>query len=246
MMGRWAAIAIAASVLASATAAETRSGIGAVQMFGEAETAVLDDRIKDAETIFHALAHDPEPDIRAEAHFRLGRLFERLKRYQVAAIEFRALLDEQPGAAGVRLELAKVLALMGDEAGARRALRQAQASGLPTDVAVLVDQYANALRSRKPIGASIEVALLPDSNINRATDAKTLDTVVAPLNLSADARARSGLGIKLAGQAYARLPLAASVSLLPRASVETELYGRSAFDDVSTSGPTRHRMGQGA
>ena len=66
----------------------------------------------------------------------------------------------------------------------------------------LVRFYANALSAEKPLGASIEVALAPDSNVNRATRADTLSTVIGDFTLSDDAKSSSGLGLALRGQAY--------------------------------------------
>src|SRR5262249_27138482 len=143
-------------------------------------------RFADAERIYRALARDPDPDLRAEARFRLGMMLATQHRYRAAAIAFRTLLDEKPGANRVRLELARVLALMGDDDAARRQLRQAQSMGLPPDVAVTVGRFANALRTSRPVGGSIELSLVPDSNINRATKAATVDTVIAPLTLDRD------------------------------------------------------------
>ena len=211
------------------------SGLSAAQLFELADQAKSDGRYEDALALYAALARDPDPDVRAEARFRRGMLLAQSKRYADAAVAFRALLDEKPDAARVRLELARVLALMGDEAGARRAVRQAQAIGLPEDVAATVDQFARALRSSRPFGGSVQVALAPDSNINRATQARTLDTVIAPLTLSRDARARSGLGARLFGQTYARLPITRTLSVLPRASALGSLYREGAFNDVSAS-----------
>lgn len=205
------------------------------QLFELAERARLAGRTDDALAMYEALARDPNPEVRAEARFRKGMTLAELKRYAAAAATFRALLDEKPNAARVRLELARVLALMGDEKAARRAVRQAQAAGLPQEVAVVVDQFAAALRSRKPFGGSFELALAPDTNVNRATGARTLDTVIAPLVLSEDARARSGLGVKVGGQAYARLPLSASLALLPRISGVGRFYRAGRFDDMSLS-----------
>ena len=73
------------------------------------------------------------------------------------AIEWlKALLDEKPSAGRPRLELARLLAAQGDEAGARRELRRAGAAGLPDDVARVVDRFATALRSVRPIGGASE------------------------------------------------------------------------------------------
>lgn len=184
---------------------------------------------------YTALASDPDIDVRSEARFRHGKLLAAAKDYRGAALLYRAILDERPDAGRVRLELASTLYLMGDGGGALRAMRQAQAGGLPPDVAAAVDQFAGALRSFKPYGGSFAVALAPDSNINRATDAATLDTVIAPLDLSRDAQQTSGTGLKLSAQAFARLPLASRLTLLPRLSGQSELYRQSRFNDVSGS-----------
>ena len=129
-----------------------------------------------------------------------------------------------------------MLAAMGNESAARREIRQAQAGGLPDDVAITVDQFARALRSTRQWGGSIEVALAPDTNVNRATQARTLDTVIAPLTLSEDARARSGVGLKLAGQALrARIELGDSWALLPRIASAGTLYRAKEFNDISGS-----------
>ena len=211
------------------------SGLSAGQIFALADQAKDNGRPEDALTFYAALAGDPDREVRAEARFRRGMLLAETRRYADAAVAFRALLDEKPDATRVRLELARVLALMGDDAGARRAVRQAQATGLPEDVAATVDQFARALRSARPFGGSVQVALAPDSNINRATQARTLNTVIAPLTLSRDARARSGLGVKLAGQGYARLPVTTNLSVLPRASALGSFYRDGEFNDVSAS-----------
>src|SRR5581483_8677364 len=203
-----AAVAVVAIAPVAARAQQqTITGLSAVQLFDAAERAKQAGRTADALALYEALTRDPDPEIRAEARFRRGMLLADLHRYREAAESFRALLDEKPNAARVRLELARVLALMGDVSGARRSIRQAQAAGLPPDVALVVNQYANALRSPKLLGGSFGLALAPDTNINRATASRTLDTIIAPLTLSSDARAHSGIGLELGGQAYARIPL---------------------------------------
>jgi outer membrane protein len=182
-----------------------------------------------------ALSKDPDPNVRSEARFRHAQLLERQKRYTDAAILLRAILDEKPDAQRVRLELAKVLALMGDERGAYRTLRQAQAGGLPPDIAALVNQFTSAFRANKPFGFSVELALAPDSNINRSTNADTLDTIIAPLQLSDDAQQQSGTGVKLGTQAFARIPIGKDVNLAPRLTGQGSFYRASQFTDVAGS-----------
>ena len=231
-------LAVAALALCAAhpaLAQDVRSGLPATELFTMADTAMAEQRFADAEILYRALTRDPDIEIRSEARFRLGLLLEKQKRYRDAAIVFRALLDEKPNAPRVRLELAGALTAIGDNDGARRALRQAQAAGLPPDVAVLVDQFASALRSSKPFGGNLEVALAPDTNINRSTSATTLDTVIAPLLLDRDARAQSGLGVRIGAQGYARLPVAKNISLMGRVSGSAMLYRQGQFNDISTS-----------
>lgn len=233
-----AALALGWSVPALAQlhgAPQQIEGLSPAQLFALAERARATHRSQDAEAIYRALIGDPDPATRTEARFQLGMLLSTLGRNREAAVEFRAVLDEKPDAQRARLELARVLALLGDVTGARRELRLAQAGGLPPEVSQVVRQFAEALRSRKPFGASLELALVPDSNINRATDAQTLDTVIAPLDLSSDAREQSGIGAHVSGQAFLRVPVSGQMALVPRLSGQGEFYRRSRFDDLSAS-----------
>lgn len=208
------------------------AGLNAVQVFAIADRYVATKRFADAETLLKGLTRDPNSDYRAEARFRLSILREAQGDKQGAIEWLKALLDEKPNAGRPRLELARLLAETGDESGARRELRRAGAAGLPDDVARVVDRFATALRSSRTIGGSIEVAVAPDSNINRATSQERVDTVVAPLTLSKDARATSGIGFSLSAQGFARGKLTDNTDLLSRASVRADLYGKSQFNDV--------------
>lgn len=206
------------------------------QLFSVADQARDRGEFDVAEAAYKALADHPDPELRREARFRLAKMWAGLKRFNDAATLYRAILDEKPDAQPVRLELAAVLALMGKEASARRELRAAQAGGLPPEVAQLVDQFSAAMRAARPYGASFEIALAPSSNINRATSATTLDTIIAPFELSRDGRAQSGTGVKLGGQLFARLPVADGTRLIARASGQGNFYKQSQFEDVIGSG----------
>ena len=186
-----------------------------------------------AEEAYRALLADPSIEVRSEGRFRLAMMLVGLRRLAEAATLLRTILDEQPNAQRVRLELARVLDLMGDEGRARRALREAQAGGLPPDVTRFVDRYSAALRAQKPIGASIDIAFAPDSNINRATRSDTLGTVLGDFELDEDARQRSGVGLAIRGQGYARISLSGNVNLLGRVSASADLYRASEFNDLA-------------
>ncbi len=185
--------------------------------------------------LFTALAKDPDVDIRAEARFRHGRLLEAQRQFGDAAVLYRAILDERPNAQRVRLQLAQALLLAGKEGAAAQALRQVQAGGLPPDITRIVAQFQSALRAVQPVGGSLEVALAPSSNVNRAPRSATLDTIIAPLQLSDDAQAQSGLGVKLAGQGFVRLPISNRLRWTARASGQGFFYGQAQFNDVAGS-----------
>lgn len=209
--------------------------LSAIEVFDLAERARKTGHPDEAIRLYEALTQDRNAEVRAEARFREGMLLASRKRYREAATTLRALLDEKPQAARVRLELARILALMGNDGAARRELRQVQASGLPEEVARAVGQFDTALRSHKRAGLRLELALAPDTNINRATEVRTLDTVIAPFTLSRDARARSGIGIHLSGDGYWKIPVGKGISLVPRINSLATLYGRSEFDDITTT-----------
>ncbi|WP_298394622.1 surface lipoprotein assembly modifier [Sphingobium sp.] len=229
------ALASAPSPARSAAAPAPSRELSAIEVFAVAERFQSAGRNEEAIRLYDALTQDRDADVRAEARFRKAMLLASLTRYREAATALRALLDEKPDAARVRLELARVLALMGNDGGARRELRQVQATGLPAEVARAVGQFDTALRSHKRAGLRLEFALAPDTNINRATEVRTLDTVIAPLTLSRDARAQSGVGIHLSGEGYWKIPVGAGINLTPRVNSLATLYGKSAYNDVTVT-----------
>ena len=204
------------------------------QMLGFAEQRQAAGDLAFAEQVYRALENDPNGDVRNEARFRHSRMLKAQGRSTDAGLLLRRILDERPDAVPVRLELAQLLDRMGDKDGAWRQVRAAQASGLPPAVARLVDRYSEALRAARPFGASVEVALAPDSNINRATRSDTLGTVLGDFDIDKDSRAKSGTGLSLHGQAYRRFELSEGrAGLLVRASGFADLYRAKEFNDVA-------------
>ncbi|GFM28734.1 uncharacterized protein PY1_contig-05-128 [Novosphingobium sp. PY1] len=206
----------------------------AAQLFTLADQARARHDFATAETTYRALTQDRDVEIRTEARFRLGMMLaDDLKLYAKAALEFRRILDDKPNAARVRLELARMQAMLGNMGAARKELRAAEAAGLPPAVEQLVRFYSRALNARKPLGGSVELALAPDSNINRATRSDTLGTVIGDFALDKDAQAKSGLGLDLQGQGYFRLGIEPGADLLVRASGSATLYRDPDFNDIT-------------
>jgi Tfp pilus assembly protein PilF len=245
-MTRW--VLVGAYVVATGAQAQSAppAHYKAADLFEMAGRAVAAGDTASAETIYRALEHDPDRDIRCEARFRHARLLEAGKAWTAAALLLRAILDEQPKAQPARLELAKVLAAMGHESEARRQLRAAQAGGLPPQVAQAVNQFAAALRAARPFGGSFELGLSPSNNINRATTSPTLNSVLGPLDLSRDAQARSGIGLDLGGQGYVQVPLNPNVALTARLSTQNLLYRDSEFNDSTFAADAGAALSLGA
>lgn len=235
-MEPWLELAGAVAALATPTApamAPRTVRLNMEQVFSLADAAQERGDLRVAEAAYEALAQDPNKQVRAEALFRHAKLLAKAGRLESAATLFRTLLDERPDAIGARLELARALDLMGDKDAAWRELRSAQASGLPSRVARLVDRYSEALRSARPMGASLEIAIAPDSNISRSTRSDTLGTVLGDFEIDDDSKAKSGLGLALRGQAYRRIGLGEGSSILVRASGFADLYKKSEFNDIA-------------
>ena len=123
----------AATPAATVPAAEPRTmHLTAAEMFRLAEVASANEDPKTVEAIYAALEENPNSEIRAEARIRHAKGFIAQNRNRDAAVLLRRILDEKPGATGIRLELAHVFQVLGDDESALRELRAAQAGICPS------------------------------------------------------------------------------------------------------------------
>lgn len=233
-----AAVAPHASTVAAAPLVPVQHGrmvqLTTMEMFKLAELATEKGDLKTVSAVYAALEKNPDSDIRSEARFRHAKLLIEAKRNRDAALLLRRILDDKPDATPVRLELAHLLELMGDSSAALRELRAAQAAGLPTAVARIVDRYSEALRASRPVGAGLEFAVAPDSNINHATRSDTLGTIFGDFDIDRASKAKSGLGLSVRGQAFRRLAIGdGDNGFLARVSGFGDLYRKSDFNDVA-------------
>ena len=191
--------------------------------------------LSEARIFYQALLEDPTNDVRVEARFRLAMIDRAQGQRAEAAAALEMLLAERPEAQRVRLELAALLIELGQEGKARKLVHQARTRPLPNEVAHLVDRWAAMLDGRKPIGFSVDFALAPDSNVNRATGADRLDTVIGDFEIDPDSKSRSGLGVAGKAQACGRLKLGSNGrnALLGRFAGSTDLYRTSRFNNTT-------------
>jgi tetratricopeptide (TPR) repeat protein len=207
---------------------------GPAQLFDLAEKLYKAGDVAGAASILEVLTQDVHLQIRSEARFRLAALREKMGDLKGAVEALRALLAEEPTANPARLELARILSRMGQTRAARAEIARAQAQGLPPEVEQNVRRFSSSLQSAKRRGISLEVSSGPDSNINRATNSQYVDTIIAPFQLSPDARRQPGVGLAIGGQAFIRNALLGS-DLLTRVGGHADLFTKQRFNDVQLS-----------
>jgi outer membrane protein len=235
---------IAASATASFYQNTQRVQLTSEQMFKLADAALARGDFVMAAALLEALEQNRDVEVRAEARFRRASQLLQEKRHREAAVLLRRILDEKPNVAGVRLQLARVLQLLGEPDAALRELRLVQTAGLPPGVARLVDRYSEALRASRPAGLNFEIAIAPDSNINQATHSDTLGTVIGDFDIDSDSKAHSGIGVAARGHAYRRFPINGSDhALLARLSGSADIYRQGSFNNLAADlavGPELH------
>ena len=200
------AVAIGASSPAMAGLAVSEP-LTAGGMLSEASRLLDAGRTEDALSLLRAVTGDRDSDTRLEAHFRLAKLDAALGRRRDAASRLRLILDERPDATPVRLELAGLLAAMGDYAAARRELRLGQAANLPPWIADDVDNFRDALMGNRPFGGAMRIGFVNDSNVNRATRADTLGTVLGEFVIDEGSKQTAGKGLSADVNAFYRIPI---------------------------------------
>lgn len=155
-----------------------------------------------------------------------------------ATDRFRAILKDHPDQTRVRLELAKALMMQGNFAGADYHLRLAEGDeGLPEDIARMIGNARSAIRSKRKFRFGFDFGFAPDSNINSATAAESVDINFGPdrlpISLDDNARARSGMGATASFYAGMRLPAGGAFSIVSDFDADTVTYRDSDFSDYA-------------
>lgn len=184
-----------------------------------------------ARAYYQALSADLSPTIREAAAIALARMDLADGDKQSAGIVIRRELDRQPKSLRLRLMLASVLVQTGEVESARHQLRSALALPLPPGLASRIGRYSDQLQTQQPISANLSVAVAPDSNINSATSADKIGTVIGDFQLTDDSKARSGFGLALGGDVVRRFDLR-KVQLSLGARGMASLYRDHQFDEA--------------
>ena len=205
------------------------------QVFDLADRAAARGNTDQAIDILKVATQDRNADYRAEARVRIARLLAWKGDLRGAIYWYRQLLDEQPEAAAVRIELARALLSLGEEGAAAAELRRAEAVGLPREVSRAIRNASDMLWSNRPFGADLSLGLAPDTNINSATSSDTVTIFGLPFQLSDDGKANSGVGITFSADVVARQRIGETSRLIIQAVATGRIYRDNRFNDISYS-----------
>lgn len=113
---------------------------------------------------------------------------------------FERMVTQAPDLARPRLELARVYFLTEDDANARRQFELVRGGISEPTILANIDQFLDEIEARRRIRYSFSIGLAPDTNINAATEAATVDLAFfgLPFTVPPESRAQSGVGLETA------------------------------------------------
>ena len=241
-LGAAAALALLAAAAPAPTAApDCANGYCTVQMTAPellraSERLVLAARYDEAKPLVAALAHAPEYAM--EQQFLEGYIAVETGDLPTAVKKFRAVLAQRPDLTRARLELGRALMLQGKDRAADYHLRLAQDDdALPHDIARTIEAARGAIRDRRTWDLNVGIGFAPDTNINGATSAQSIDVrfgdQTIPLTLDENARRKTGLGQTGTISAGVRLRMADGLALVVDADGYAVNYEGKQADDMS-------------
>ncbi len=237
-----ALVALAAAAPAPTAAPACQDGYCRLQMTAPellraSEQMVLAGRYEEAKPLVAALQHAPE--LAMERQFLEGYIAVETGDLEGATRKFRQVLALRPDMTRARLELARTLMMQGKDKAADYHFSLAEEDdSLPPEIARTIYSARGLIRERRTWDLNVNVGLAPDTNINSATSDRTVDVLLGnttlPLELDANARARTGVGQTASLSGSVRLRLADGLAMVVDADGHAINYrGRSA-DDIAS------------
>ena len=205
------------------------------QLLAKAEELIHAKRYNAARPLVAALGQVPE--LKLQQRFLAGYIAVETGDLKGAIKEFRSILDQNPGQTRVRLELARAYLISGKEASADYHFRLAQNDeNLPDEIARTIRNTRSILRDQRIWRFGFDFGFAPDTNINSATSAETVDInfgpIKLPLALDDNARERSGIGQTASFSGGLRLKTSDSMALLFDADSRIVNYKGKEADDI--------------
>lgn len=164
--------------------------------------------------------------------FLLGSIAMLQERYDDAILFYQTMLSRDPGLARVRLELARVYFLTGDDNAAKYHFQFVLASDVPPMVKKNILSFLSEIRARKRWNWNFSFGVAPDTNINAAPDDETTTIFGLPFELSDEATKSSGIGIsgRLSGEYL--WPVRDGLKIRAMADGSRTEYKGKTFDDT--------------
>ena len=152
--------------------------------------------------------------------------------WQGAIARFRAMLARNPDLPRVRLDLALAYFQAGENGNAAYHFRLSLGNrDLPALVRARALAMLDRIRRRKTWSVTGSLALAPDTNINAATSARTVNLLGLPARLSEDARQTSGVGLRANVSAGQAVRLAEDLRFRISAGLRTRTYSEDQFNE---------------
>ena len=205
------------------------------QLVANAEKFIAERDFASAAPMVEALGLAPQYALQYQ--FLKGYIAAETGALPTAEKAFRGILKNHPNQTRVRLELARVLMMRGNEGSADYHFRLAQdAEDLPEDIAQTVRSARSILRNNRMWNLNFDVGLAPDTNINSATSAETVNInygpFQVPLTLNADARKKSGIGQTGGFSAGLRLRMSEKIAVLIDSDARFTNYADNIADNI--------------
>lgn len=177
------------------------------------------------------------PGYEFESRYLIGFIAVESGDLNTAEAQFRAILERNPKQTRVRLELGRVMLMKGKNSAADYHFRlAAEDKDLPPEIAKTVRNIRSVLRDKRIWRFNFNLGLAPDSNINSATSAETVNINFGPfelpLTLDPNARKKSGIGQTGGFSAGLRLKASDKVAVLIDSDARFVNYEGKFADDV--------------
>lgn len=234
-LGFVGAAACALSVAAPAFAQDAPIQLTGPEVLSLAEAMILRGEIDQAQPLLEALAQSGTDSVdQTQVAFLQGMAAASEGDLVAARDIFRMILETRPELTRVRLELARVLFLLEDDAAATYHFRLALAEAPSDDVRATIESYLNAIESRRTTAFELSVGIAPDSNVNAGTTSDTINLFgFLPSDLSEDAKQTTGLGLKTSFSAAWLPRLSERWRLELRGAGLVSDYGGAKYDDLA-------------
>lgn len=168
--------------------------------------------------------------------FLRGRIAVAQGMLNTAVKYYRQILRERPELVRVRLELARVLFLLKEDDASRHHFELALGYNPPPEVRANIERFLSAIRRRRNVKFGISISIVPDSNINAATDNSEVTLFGLPFQLTRNARRQSGIGLAVKGNADLSQPIGSNYKFETGVWVRHVEYEVKQFDDTQLRG----------